>query len=355
MTEQNQTSRRPIRSHGRRIALVAGAIALVLGGTYLYLRFWRGNFHVVVPGKVYRSAQPSPQRLRDWAREHKINTVINLRGDSSRSFMDAERAVTRELGIDLITIRLSAVNLPTRPWLLKLIDALETARTPILLHCRDGADRSGVASVLAAMALGNEPLDEAWDELSWKYMHFDESPDHIAGLIQRFDAWRRQDPARKGTWEEFKHWAAEVYRPHYYYVVFDTPETLTLAPGERRTIPVTITNQSRETLPLGDGGREFAVKAFLGSTVDDVHGRAMGPWQKIRRADLPHGESMTVRYSIWAPKTPGRYDVRLDMVEKGETWFARQGSPMGRIRLIVNPPAHPAATQPAPKQGDHPQ
>ncbi len=347
MTEQDKTSR-PL---SRRIALVAGAIALILGGTYVYLRYWRGNFHAVVPGKVYRSAQPSPARLRDWAREYNLKTVINLRGDSSHSFMDAERAVTQELGIELITIRLSAVNLPTRPWLIKLIDALETAQTPMLLHCRDGADRSGVASVLAAMALGNEPLDEAWDELSWKYMHFDESPDHIAGLIQRFDAWCRQDPARKGTWEEFKHWAVEVYRPHYYYVVFEGPETLTLAAGQKRTIPITIANQSRETLPLGDSRREFAVKAFLGSTVDDIPDRPMGPWKKIRRPDLPHGESMTVRYPIWAPKTPGQYDLRLDMVEKGQTWFARQGSPMGRIRLIVTPPADTATTQPAPKEG----
>jgi protein tyrosine/serine phosphatase len=349
MSEKRQTSR-PLR---QRIGLVVAAVVLLLGGTYVYLRYWRGNFHAVVPGKVYRSAQPSEQRLRDWINEYNIKTVINLRGESSHDFLVGERRVTDEMGVELINIRFSAVNLPTRRWLGELIEALETAEKPILLHCRDGADRSGVASVLAAMAVGNERLDEAWTELSWYYMHFDESPDHIAGLIQRFDAWRDQDPSREGNWEEFKHWAAEVYRPHYYHVVFDSPETLTLAPGQRKPVDLTIHNRSRETLPLGDESREFAVMAFLGTSIEDTPGKPFGPWKAVKGEHLPHGESLTIRYPIVAPRKPGVYEVRLDMVEKSETWFHRQGSPMGRIKLIVSPTAE-AAADPAPEKEGEP-
>lgn len=347
---------RPIRAFARRLGLTAGAIALVVAGAYVYIRFWRGNFHEVVPGKVYRSAQPSAPRLRRWIDQHNIRTIINLRGESSKAFLDAERRIARQKGVELINIRFSAVNLPPKPWLSRLIKALETAETPILLHCRDGADRSGVASVLAAMALGGERIDQASSELSWYYLHFDETPDHIAGLVRQFERWCRQDPSRRGTWEEFKHWAAEVYRVRYYYVDIRAPEALTLAPGEKRTVTLTIANESNETLPLGDTGREFAVVAFLGTSIEDRPGRRMGPWRILKGdGDLPPGESVTLDYLLNAPCEPGVYDVRLDMVEQHETWFARQGSPMGHIRLTVaspgekSPDADPPREQP---QGD---
>src|SRR6476660_3258834 len=43
------------------------------------------NKHVVVPGRLYRSAQLNPQQLDRFVREHNIRTVITLRG---RPFSD---------------------------------------------------------------------------------------------------------------------------------------------------------------------------------------------------------------------------------------------------------------------------
>src|SRR5262245_46726283 len=37
------------------------------------------NFHTVLPGRVYRTAQPSPDRLERLVRGYGIRTVINLR------------------------------------------------------------------------------------------------------------------------------------------------------------------------------------------------------------------------------------------------------------------------------------
>ena len=43
---------------------------------------------------------------------------------------------------------LSATRRPTRRELLQLIDLLETCSYPLLIHCKSGADRTGLASAL---------------------------------------------------------------------------------------------------------------------------------------------------------------------------------------------------------------
>ena len=42
--------------------------------------FAGGNEHTVIPGKVYRSAQLSRERLQRTIADKKIRTVVNLRG-----------------------------------------------------------------------------------------------------------------------------------------------------------------------------------------------------------------------------------------------------------------------------------
>src|SRR5947207_6908268 len=56
------------------------------------------NSHVVLPGKVYRSAQPDENFLRQMVRDHGLRTVINLRGGSQGGpFFDEEEQACRAL------------------------------------------------------------------------------------------------------------------------------------------------------------------------------------------------------------------------------------------------------------------
>src|SRR5690606_10987191 len=59
----------------------AAAVMFLLSGAgfaaYLYLTV---NFSVVVPGELYRSAQPSPQELDYFKARYGIRSVLNLRG-----------------------------------------------------------------------------------------------------------------------------------------------------------------------------------------------------------------------------------------------------------------------------------
>jgi len=315
-------------------ALLAAAGA----GYYLYVRVLRTNFHEVVPGKVYRSAQPSPGQIHEWKQEYDLKTVVNLRGESSREFHEEEEQAVREAGMKHVDIRLSAVRLPTRPWLMKLIDVLETGEKPMLLHCRDGADRTGLASVLAAMAVGGQTYRQAREQFSWKYLQLNRSPDRIAGLLQKYEQFAAHNGGTAG-WNEFRHWAKQHYRPYYFYVEIKAPQELTAQPGQDIRFEVTIVNRSGELLPASDTDKEFNVVAFLGSSRDDSPEKILGHRVQLPYKDLPDGQSVTLDYELTAPTRPGEYKVHMDMIEERRTWFARQGSPVPTIHLTVTQPA----------------
>ncbi len=110
------------------------------------------NFHIVKDEVMYRSAQPTWHDVRDIAEEYKIKSIINLRGARpGQAWYDEEVAISRELGLELVDIRMSASRLPHRDDLLRLLDAFKNLPRPILIHCKAGADRTGEAVTLFAM------------------------------------------------------------------------------------------------------------------------------------------------------------------------------------------------------------
>src|SRR5438876_527431 len=58
------------------------------------------NFHLVIPGSVYRSGQLSPESLEDRATRNGIRSVINLRGaNPGEEWYEMECAVARHQGL----------------------------------------------------------------------------------------------------------------------------------------------------------------------------------------------------------------------------------------------------------------
>ena len=111
-----------------------------------FLRFFYHNKAEVAPG-VFRSNQPSPDRLKTWAKSG-IKTVINLRGASNQGSYFLELQKCKDLGIKLIDHPLYATRLASSKELLGLADIFEKVNYPILLHCKSGADRAGIAASL---------------------------------------------------------------------------------------------------------------------------------------------------------------------------------------------------------------
>ncbi len=155
--------------------MLAGILALVVvGGVggYLGLLQVAGNFHPVVEGEVYRSAQPSAGDIAGYAQRYGIRTIVNLRGENDgSSWYDAEVAAARQLGITHVDFRMTSSRALDQKAAARLVRILARAEKPLLIHCDGGADRSGLASALylAAVAKAGEEAAEA--QISFRFGH----------------------------------------------------------------------------------------------------------------------------------------------------------------------------------------
>lgn len=135
---------------------------------------WKKNFYEVDKGKFYRSAQLTPEELKDVISKYSIKTVIALRGyETHEDWYPEENQILKELGIDFVAISMLAQEIPQRSNLIKLLDTYETAIRPILIHCKSGSDRTGEASAIYQMEYMNYPKDKALNEsLRVEFLHF---------------------------------------------------------------------------------------------------------------------------------------------------------------------------------------
>jgi len=217
-------------------------LLILLGAGYYYFHFVVNvNLRVVVPDKVYRSAQPSESQLRKIVDRYGIKTVINLRAKKQKD-IEKEKLVTEQLGIKFMGINLSGNRLVSCPELLELIEALETAQTPVLLHCHSGIDRAGFASALAAMKIGHEDFDSAkkqayvspgprkrkdFSKDRADYIH---DYAHISDTLKLFEDYCIENNVDINNWDQFVQWAIELkpiesmeinyYEPEYSYFPF---------------------------------------------------------------------------------------------------------------------------------------
>ena len=147
-----------------------------------------GNFHTVVAGKLYRSAQPSARDLSAYAQTPGIKSVINLRGQHPGDpWYDDEVRVSNELGLFHVDIALSAHQELSAAQLLGLEKAFRDAPPPILIHCKGGADRTGLAAALYVLEVLHLPVETAAAQLSWVYGHWPYLGSRSAAMDRTFE------------------------------------------------------------------------------------------------------------------------------------------------------------------------
>ena len=210
--DDRQTARPPApKSKWRRKPWLIAVLVVLVGlpaGYYVYVRYVEGNFHEVVAGKVYRSAQPTDENLLRWSRDYGIKSILYLRG--SDKVFGQEEQEARRLGLNLVRVSLSATQLPTRGELEQIDRQLASLPQPILIHCLQGADRTGLVSVMAAMELGGQDYDTARRQLTWRRLHM--APivkvDEFLGLYVKWCAARGLS---HDGWEQFHRWYTTDY------------------------------------------------------------------------------------------------------------------------------------------------
>jgi SAM-dependent methyltransferase len=112
-------------------------------------------------------------------------------------------------------------------------------------------------------------------------------------------------------------------------------DRVTAAPGASFTLAVEVLNPT-ETVWLREGRRGIGY-VRLGAHLQDAQAQQIE--LDYGRAALPHdlaaGQKAFVTLSLRAPVAPGRYVIRLDLVNEGICWFAQQGSPTFDVALDV--------------------
>ena len=165
------------------------------------------NLHTVVRVRFYRSGQPPAEMLARWIEKYDLATVVRLSGGGpGDDAYDATYGPTTAAGIAFYHVPLSARRHPSREKLLQLWEIFETADYPMLIHCRAGADRSGLASTIYVLQRTGD-LDVALDQLDFfPYLHLG-----WFGTGAMDDVFEMYRPYHGRM--SFPEWARDVYSP----------------------------------------------------------------------------------------------------------------------------------------------
>lgn len=162
--------------------------------------------------KAWRSAQPAPHDIRRLA-QRGLRTIINLRGERLCGSYWLEREACRRHGITLVNFVLRSRAAPGRQELKAARELLHSVEYPLLLHCKSGADRVGLMSVLYRFEKEGVPIDQATRELSLRYGHIRQAQTGILDyFFERYLAYAAKDPVDFWEWVETIYDPAEIER-----------------------------------------------------------------------------------------------------------------------------------------------
>ncbi len=245
--EQRPAPRRLSRRNLFR--LLGGGAILAFSGEAGRVLFG-SNKHTVLPGKVYRTAQLSNQKMTEVIAENRIRTVINLRGygPDQNWYLEESRA-THAAGISQEDITLSAKRFPPQSEIVRLIEVLDHSEYPVLIHCARGADRTGLASVIVLLLYTQTDLATARQQMWPRYGHFEVGRTTV--LDQFFDYYEQWLASRgeEHTPERFRSWVMTAYCPGPFRAKLEVVAPLPLVVTAGRGFVVTIRATNRAIEP----------------------------------------------------------------------------------------------------------
>jgi len=308
----------------RRLWRVLIALPVLLLLVEVVHVLFAGNTHMVEPGKVYRSAQLSGDRLSDYIREKGIRTVVNLRGcNAPIDWYKDELQVAHSLNISQEDVTLSANRLPSMSELRRLVEVMDRSQYPIVLHCKQGADRTGLASALYLMMYTDTDYATARRQCGPRYAHLPLLS--TVAMDRFFDQYERWlDGRGQGhSPANIREWALTAYRP--------AP-----APAKLELIdPVYVVSVGKPvTLTLRARNLSNADWQFKPGTASAIHVRVQAYHESkqvfedragMREATVPPGHSIDLALPFTAFAKPGIYRVNVDLADRNIA-FSQLGS-----------------------------
>src|SRR5262245_36796367 len=313
------------RRYGGLWSLGIVAIAFLIG-KLLHL-FVGGNLHAVIPGKIYRGAQLSPKALQALVSQFGIRTILNLRGTCiAQDWYLEEAGAAQKLGISLEDLTFSAGRWPSHHEIRHLVEALDSAEYPIFMHCRQGADRTGMASAIALVLVGDASYGESRRQLGMCYGH---APFGNPAILDRFfdgyEAWL-ESSGRSHDRKTFRHWLLEEYRGGQCQAVIEEVAPLEAAwrVGDPISFRVRVHNASPAPWlfkPTRTAGMHLGFQLWDKQCQGVAAGRA-----GLFDTTVPAGERLTLKLVIPPVAQAGRFRLMIDMVEENHCWFFQTGS-----------------------------
>lgn len=179
-----------------RLAKIVSCAVLALAGVVLTINLL-GNEHEVDPGHLYRSGQLSGTQLHDYAAEHGIKAVLNLRGPNpGKPWYDEEIRASQADHLVHIDYAISARRDLTPAQMDDLVKILHDAPKPLLVHCNAGADRTGLVSALYELDRGQDAR-QASEQLSVLYGHFPWLGSRSVAMDRSFAVYAAAHPAHR--------------------------------------------------------------------------------------------------------------------------------------------------------------
>jgi protein tyrosine/serine phosphatase len=112
--------------------------------------------------------------LEQHIKDDGIKCVVNLRGDhETADWHKSELDVCTRLSVDHVDIGFDLRKLPDPERAKQLVERFENGPYPLLMHCRAGSERTGMAAALYCMVVEHKTLDEALrTQTGWPVGHF---------------------------------------------------------------------------------------------------------------------------------------------------------------------------------------
>lgn len=183
------------------------ARAELIWGDHGFLRLAFRNLHTIGQGMM-RGNQPSPEHLAVYAKDG-VKTILNLRGESPKGYYLLEKEACVALGLALIDYRVYSYESPSKKAIHDLKRIYAEMDYPCVMHCKSGADRTGVAGVLFKHFQMKQPICEAVEQLRFRYLHIRHGKTGIIDFF--FEEFLRYETA--GGALSFIEWVDDIYDP----------------------------------------------------------------------------------------------------------------------------------------------
>ena len=97
--------------------------------------------------------------------------MINLRGGFDGSFHVLEKQACEKLGMKLVNFTATSRDVPSAENIRGVRELFDTIEYPALIHCKSGADRAGIMSVFYMHFRRGQPIRQALEQLSPRFLH----------------------------------------------------------------------------------------------------------------------------------------------------------------------------------------